>query len=185
MSGKAKPEPAQRRRRMDDDSLGDTGCGRKLGRLSEAKEIESARNELERLLEESYLVSPAEKLIGTSGSGIKTDASDLTLGSSNMEDVHFTKEELKSLLDQPTGGPSYAEFVKWINESLNKAMDNFGVPLIPNIMKCKAKICDKLKICGEVRNVTELRFVIGDPFMEMLCDTFHLKVCIVCTSWKL
>ena len=42
------------------------------------------------------------------------------------------------------------------------------------ITKCSLKIMEKLFRCGSIRNQAELRYVVGDPIMEMLCDTFKL-----------
>ncbi len=49
--------------------------------------------------------------------------------------------------------------------------------VMKNIMNTQYKVWHNLcLVSGELRNESELRFVLGNPIMEMLCTTFDLQV---------
>lgn len=129
--------------------------------LQDAKEI------LLTGLEESWLVSPTDEIRHK-----KLLASHLTIGESNG--YHFQRQRLKAafnISDFTTFRDSHV--VNAFNEAQNKT----NILLLQHLLTCRGEIVRRLDRCiFKIRNEDELRYIVGDPLMEVLCDSFCLKV---------
>ena len=111
------------------------------------------------------IVSPTE-ICRTKGT--KIPASDLECGK------HFKAMEIKQHLDENQMETLFGGLrsnLTHFNKELTKSTQ-----VIQVVAECSLSIMKKFYRCGEIRNRTELRYVVGDPIMEMLCDTFQLHV---------
>ena len=80
-------------------------------------------------------------------------------------------QNLKIALNQ--NQPSYEHLEEMLNTVFSESMKGNTTLISPHFFHCQAKILTKLGRCGsEICNETELRYVLGDPIMEMLCTIF-------------
>ena len=116
------------------------------------------------------IVSPSDFLRGRSDTDIKLPASGLTL------DEHFKVNKISSL-----GEIQVAKVLKGLRDMIASQCNVLCAPtstvcVTHAITECSHKIMKKLVRCQSIRNEAELRYVVGDPIMEMLCETFKLRV---------
>ena len=133
-----------------------------------------AKDELVSSLDESWLVSPTKQLSHRQPSEDPICASSLTIGVG--QNTSFIQKKLKTALSE--NNPSFESLKNWVDTIVSESI-NTTTLVTPHFFQCQAKILTKLARCGsEIHNVTELRYILGDPIMEMLCTIFSLKVCL-------
>ena len=112
------------------------------------------------------LVEPSCVLKDYKGTAIP--ASSLKMGKFESKDVHFWERDAQELFKDH----AYAKLK-------SDVLQFFEIPtqsVFSKVVKCDAHIVGNLSRCETIRNEAELRYVIGDPLMEMLCDLFNLEV---------
>jgi hypothetical protein len=138
--------------------------------------LDKAIDDLLTSLDESWLVSPTKQLTENTGtSNTKICASDLTIGLESNKS--FIQKKLKDALS--SGQPSFQVLKEKLTTvfSTSAMISSGDISISPHFYQCQAKILTKLNHCrSEISNEMELRYVLGDPIMEMLCTIFSLKV---------
>lgn len=83
------------------------------------------------------------------------------------------------------GEPSYTSFEEHLCQTYMEGLkETLQKPLSPYIMECQAKSVKRLALLtdGVIKNEQELRYALGDPLTEILCEYRNLKVCVGCIS---
>ena len=137
-----------------------------------------AKDKLLSSLDESWLVSPTEQLSHRPPSAGPISASNLTIGFGQDIDTSFIQKDLKTTLSE--NHPSFESLKITLGNIVSESVTGNTTTLVsPHSFQCQAKISTKLGCCeSEIHNETELRYILGDPIMEMLCAIFSLKVCL-------
>ena len=120
-------------------------------------------------LKNSWILTPREVLTKE-----RVDVRDVIPVSSLELDTHFTTEEIRGLLPEEQCKSLYDNLVTQMKQAGSKLM--LKKRLFPIVTKCTNEVLQKYARCQKIRNQAELRYVVGDPIMEMLCDTYDLYI---------
>ena len=120
-----------------------------------------------RKLRHAHIVIPANALLHYEGT---LAASALVLGN-HEDDGHFYKRPLhEELEDSEALSESLKETFTWLTKKVKTT-------LLPHLLACETAIMTKLcRLDGEIRNEQELRYAIGDPILDMICNIGNFKV---------
>ncbi len=124
---------------------------------------------------DASLVSPTNLLIGLTK---KIAASELKIGEDNSRGVHFNKTNLMDYLTETSNVPTPTQFKRYLNSFLEDVkVEDENYKMMKNILSAQYTVWHNLCLVnGEIHNESELRFVLGNPIMQMLCTTFDLQV---------
>ena len=179
-------------------NMGDNGT--ETDDLSSGKEyndcmMKKAKEFIKTMLESAYviIVTPDSLLkMHKPGQDAKIKASKLTIGfKAKVSDGKVDYTSLVGSNKFHFCGIKFTEVYPEPNEEISKTLlDPFDkvdmIAVRPHVVECEREIlcrCDRLLDKGDklrIRNETELRYAIGDPILEMLCNVGGYKVCVGC-----
>ena len=132
---------------------------------------------LRNALDKAYYVSPTQ-LIKVHPRSIP--AGNLTIGMDS--DHHFTMEPLKQFLDGPNVVLQLKDEENLKNSDkfqcyFKKLIDRKRTPEVWFFERRKVDIMTKLDYYdGEIQSEAQLRYIVGDPLLSLMCERFDLQV---------
>lgn len=115
------------------------------------------------------MVTPTDQLTKRKLGEDRISASSLQLN------THFSTAKIEeTALPQEQRESLYENLVTQMTEAGDTLRNNKQVYSI--VSECTSKVSQKYARCRGIYNETELRYVVSDPIMEMLCDTYNLHV---------